>query len=1100
MHRSLLVPAVAVALGLLSLTSVADDKPSSEAQQAIRRFRMPRGLEASVWAAEPLLANPVSFAFDEKGRCYVAETYRLHRGVTDNRGHMNWLDDDLASRTVADRVAMYRKHAGNRFASEYEAAEDRVKLVWDDTGAGKADRAIVFADGFRNAADGLGAGVLARQGNVYYTCIPDLWLLQDSKGEGKADVKQSLATGFGVHVAFVGHDMHGLRMGPDGKLYFSIGDRGLNVMTKEGRTLFNPDSGAVLRCEPDGSNLEIVATGLRNPQELAFDAHGNLFTVDNNSDSGDRARLVYVVEGGDSGWRTGYQYGSDMGDRGPFNAEKIWHLPPAEQPAYTVPPLAHITSGPSGLCFNYGATALPERYKDHFFVCDFHGSPTGSSVYSFAVKPKGAAFEIADGHEFLGGLLPTDCDFGPDGGFYVSDWIDGWGLTGKGRIYRFADPTAAKRPVIAEVKTLLAEGFDRRTNDELAMLLGHPDQRVRQEAQFALAGRGSDGAAVLKKTVTEAKSPLARLHAVWGLGQIGRKDARAVTDTLRALLKDADDEVRAQAAYVLGSVKGTAATDLLSLLKDSHPRVRFQALTALSKTNNIHHDVGGGDAVWRGVVDLLQENGDRDAYVRHAAVLVMAGFNGQELVNCARHESPAVRLAAVLALRQRKSPVVWPFLDDSDPKIASEAARVLHDVVLDPRGMAGTPLAERLNTPNRPDSFLWRALNANFRLGGEKEAVAVARFAARADVPEKLRVEALKMLGAWANPGRRDRVTGLTQDLGPRDGGVAIEALKGSLGGIFSGPNAVRGEAARVAGALGIKEVGPLLFDMASDAKRPAAVRVEMLRALEALKDARLARVTELALTDGEPRIRAEGRRILAKSQPTEAIVALARALEEGTLLEKQSALAVLGDLRRDDAAALLGKALDRLLANDYPPEQALDLLEAAAKQPALKERVAKYEASRAGNDPLSPYREAMQGGDAESGRRVFFAKAEVSCLRCHKVQGQGGDVGPDLTGIGGKQRRDYLLESIVDPNKQIAQGFETVVLTLTNGKVVSGIVKREDAHEVRLMTAEGQLLSVSKAKIDERARGKSAMPEDTIKHLSKRELRDLMEFLAGLK
>ena len=106
----------------------------------------------------------------------------------------------------------------------------------------------------------------------------------------------------------------------------------------------------------------------------------------------------------------------------------------------------------------------------------------------------------------------------------------------------------------------------------------------------------------------------------------------------------------------------------------------------------------------------------------------------------------------------------------------------------------------------------------------------------------------------------------------------------------------------------------------------------------------------------------------------------------------------------------------------------------------------------------------------------------------------------PTSAGIGGKQKREYLLESIVDPNKQIAQGFETVVLTLTNGNVVSGILKGEDAKEVKLMTAEGQLLTVPKAKIDERARGKSAMPEDVVKHLSKRDLRDLVEFLANLK
>ena len=132
----------------------------------------------------------------------------------------------------------------------------------------------------------------------------------------------------------------------------------------------------------------------------------------------------------------------------------MWHLPNAEQPAFVVPQFAHITAGPSGLCYNYGATALPPRYADHFFVCDFHGSAAGSGVYAFAVKPKGATFEVADGHRFIWSVLATDCDFGPDGAFYLSDWVEGWGLTGKGRIYRFADAEAAKSPALAEVKQL----------------------------------------------------------------------------------------------------------------------------------------------------------------------------------------------------------------------------------------------------------------------------------------------------------------------------------------------------------------------------------------------------------------------------------------------------------------------------------------------------------------------------------------------------------------------------------------------------------------------------------------------------------------------
>jgi quinoprotein glucose dehydrogenase len=340
---------------------------SGEAQQALKRIRVPAPLKADVWAAEPLLANPVAFCFDGKGRAYVAETYRLHAGVTDNRGHRYWLDDDLASRTVADRLAMYKKHLGKKLAS-YGVEHDRVRMLEDTDGKGRANKATVFADGFKDAAAGIGSGVVARGGSVWYACIPDLWLLRDTDGDGKADVKKSLHYGYGVHVSFIGHDSHGLRFGPDGKLYFSIGDRGLHVET-EGRTVSCPDSGAVLRCNPDGSELELVATGLRNPQELAFDQYGNLFTGDNNADGGDQARCVYVVEGGDSGWHIGYQYLRSPRALGPWNAEKLWHLRHEGQAAYLVPPLAHIASGPSGLTYNPGVTLLPERYKDHFFLC-----------------------------------------------------------------------------------------------------------------------------------------------------------------------------------------------------------------------------------------------------------------------------------------------------------------------------------------------------------------------------------------------------------------------------------------------------------------------------------------------------------------------------------------------------------------------------------------------------------------------------------------------------------------------------------------------------------------------------------------------------------
>jgi quinoprotein glucose dehydrogenase len=120
--------------------------------------------------------------------------------------------------------------------------------------------------------------------------------------------------------------------------------------------------------------------------------------------------------------------------------------------------------------------------------------------------------------------------------------------------------------------------------------------------------------------------------------------------------------------------------------------------------------------------------------------------------------------------------------------------------------------------------------------------------------------------------------------------------------------------------------------------------------------------------------------------------------------------------------------------------------------------------------------------------------------LRCHKINGTGGEVGPDLTGIGKKQKRDYLLESLVDPNKQIAKGYETTVITLNNGLVKSGILKSEDAKEVRLMNADGQIITIAKSQIDDRSRGPSAMPSDLVQKLSRSEIRDLVEYLAGLQ
>jgi len=632
---------------------------SDEPQQALTKIKLPAGLAAETYAAEPLLANPVCFYFDDQFRCYVAETFRLHAGVTDNRQHMDWLDADRAARTVEDRVAMYQKFLGDAFIS-YETEHDRVRLITDTDDDGLADHSSIFADGFRDAADGIGAGLLARGKDVYFACIPSLWHLRDEDGDGVADQRRALHTGYGVHVAFLGHDLHGLIMGPDGRLYFSIGDRGLHVET-EGRLLDYPDTGAVLRCWPDGTGLEVFATGLRNPQELAFDELGNLFTADNNSDSGDKARWVHVLEGSDSGWRMYYQYVTTPVLRGPWNAEKLWYPAPENTAAYVLPPTANLGDGPSGLAY-CPSDACGEAFRGRFFLADFRGVSFISHIKSLRLEPKGASYVPADVQLFLRNVLPTDVDFGPDGAFYFSDWTEGWNQTGKGRIVRIVDSATRGSDALRRTQTLLREGFDQRPAEELITLLGDGDQRIRQRAQFALAARGADSAAALQQLALKSTDRLPRLHALWALGQIACQ-APDVLAPLSPLLADPDEEIRSQSARVLGeAAHAPSFAGTVKLLADPNLRVRLLAATGLA-----HHR--RAEAVGP-LLDLLRENNDQDPYLRHAAVMALVASAGPaELLAHADDASAAVRMGLLLALRRHQSPELARFLQATEPAL-----------------------------------------------------------------------------------------------------------------------------------------------------------------------------------------------------------------------------------------------------------------------------------------------------------------------------------------------------------------------------------------------------------------------------------------------
>jgi quinoprotein glucose dehydrogenase len=1068
---------------------------SEEGENAIASFKIPAGWRCELVAAEPDVANPVVFTITNDGRIFVCESFRQNDGITDNRGHdREWLLADLAAQSVADRIAYHKKLLPDQGAS-FVLKDDRIRLLRDQDGDGTMDSSVVFADGFNNLEDGTGAGILVRGNEAFFTCIPKLWRLTDADGDGLADKREALYDGFGVRVAFRGHDMHGLVMGPDGRIYFSIGDRGYNVETEKGK-FFDPASGAVFRCEADGSNLELFATGLRNPQELAFDDFGNLFTGDNNSDSGDRARWVNVVRGGDSGWRMYYQY---ISDRGPFNREKIWYPFHEQTPAYTIPPIANFADGPSGLTY-YPGTGLSDAFKNTFFLVDFRGQASNSGVRTLQVKPKGAFFELGDNSETIWNILGTDADFGPDGALYVTDWVNGWNGEGKGRIYRFFDPEQRDAEIVKSTKELLAKGFASETIATLTMLLKHPDRRVRLECQYELAKRNAveDLANI---AVDNSLEVIHRLHGVWGLGQIARQKgetefARNAVLGLVSAMGTEEPLIIASACTALAeATPADLGSHIVPLVKHADPRVQAAAAQAVGLLHL--------STALNSVCQMLATNADADPILRHAGIMALAGQTDMTAVaQLTDHPSASVRVAAVVALRKRSDDRIADFLGDTDTRVVLEAARAIHDVSTLTKNM--DKLAALLPTLPNDDNLLHRALNANYRAGTKEGCQRIAAFAADSRRSNTLRLEAVNMLGGWETPDPLDRVIGDYRPLEPRDKKIAMNALRERLVAIVGGTDALRVRAMEVASEMGIQEVLPMLTKVLKDKNAPGSDRASALRGLARLaKDAAKETIVQSS-TDASPMVRVAALELLVPLDPNLAITAIRRASKSEIVFERQAAWDAIKELKTEQANEFLASGVEQYLTGNMPKDVWLNIVEAAKGrihgdlENKLREHQSRLTALEA-SDPVAAYQDTVEGGDAMRGRDLFFNRSQLSCVRCHKVATRGGEVGPALTEIAVKKDKNYLLEAIVAPNAKIAENFETVILATDDDQVITGVLRKEDTENIQVILADGTVVNVPVEGVVARRKGVSSMPADLMKYLSRRELRDLVAYLAIL-
>ncbi|MBW3630639.1 MAG: HEAT repeat domain-containing protein [Gemmatimonadetes bacterium] len=616
---------------------------------------------------------------------------------------------------------------------------------------------------------------------------------------------------------------------------------------------------------------------------------------------------------------------------------------------------------------------------------------------------------------------------------------------------------------------------------------------MRQKAQFELADRGSVDPFLA--VVRQRENQLARVHAIWGIGQLARKDARHLRSIV-PLLSDADPEIRAQAAKLLGDLRYAAAARALTpLLMDAEARPRFFAAEALGR-------IGHEPAV-QPIVAMLRANNDADVMLRQAGATALARIGeSAPLVALSSDQSRAVRSAAVVALRHLRDPGVATFLRDADEYIVAEAARAIND---DESIEAALPqLAATLeDTRFRGEPLIRRAINANLRVGTAEAAGRVAAFAVRPGANDTLRAEALATLGVWPKPSVLDRVDGFPRGQVVRDSAIARAALAAIVEPLFSSGSAtVQVALADAVGRLRLREAAPTLFAKVSSGE--PQVRIAALRALAAMGDNRSEQAVRTALADADPTVRTAALALMSSLALPEATQSemLASLIERGTVGEQQAALAELGRQQGATGREVLTRLVDRLERGSIAPEIQLDVIEAAraANSEPLNARLRGFDQARANAAATVAYAEALRGGEARAGQRVVNQHPGAQCTRCHTLGGGvGGNVGPALNGIGARLTREQLLESLVAPSARIAPGFGTVTVTLRNGQTVAGALTEEDDASVTVQAAGATPRRIAKSDVANRVNGISAMPPMG-GILNRREIRDVVEYLSSLR
>ncbi len=991
----------------------------------------PEGFKVEVVADAPVVVNPVGMTFAPDGTLFVLEW------TVDPVTKGQWFEFKETFR--------YRDGSTRQVATMRKFVPDYVKSLRYNPATRTYDRASVLI------AEELPSSILFHDGWLYTTGRGTVRRYKQSRPGGPWDVREVIAQGF---CGFHHHQVSGLTIGNDGKLYITSGDDDNYVEGSDGSRATVLRTGAVIRCDPDGSHVEEFSLGYRNPyRDLAYDDKFNFFHADNDNEDGSKftgCRLVHVAEGVDYGWRLKQGARCCRPDfaRGAIAGELPGKLPPM---------LKTGRGSPAGLLI-YNDTRLPERYRGLLYYPDVFRK----LVRAYKVAPKGATFEVTHEFEFLKTddplFRPCQMVTGPDGAMYVCDWRTDSGGAGRlsgdgvhGRIYRVKWVGTEDEPAIP------LRGLDSWANllklpdAKLAEKLDAPDLTDRVAARNELVRRGPKARdAVLRLFVSGALRPDGRLVA---LGVLQAHWTPAVEDLFRLLLNDISPDVRRLAADGLGQhgrpKDGRNHEALAALLGDDSHAVRRAAALALARL--------GTAATADALVSAYRFDDGRDpfltdGYLRAVEKLGKPGIAALLAMANSGQQADLDKVAAAFAtFRTRPAAEALPALLANPHLTADRRAELVRsyaNYLLDPP-LSMDPMTGYLTAH-----------------GGEP-AVAVAGL------------EVLAATGGFDDQKTIAWAVGLLDAPDPETRLAALQAV----------------EEARLTAAA------PKLTRMLAESKRPVAERTAVLKALRAAGGADVVPPLVALLDRPEPAaLKVEALRALAAVAPAKARPIAAKLLDQPDPNLLAEAVVVLGATK--DGAKLVG---ERYVAKRLPRDLFPRVSEAVKRFSADPEVEKLYGEVMKGGlflslDPARAEeirRLVAAKGDPKRGKALFLNTKLLACATCHRMEGVGGNVGPDLTRLWDTHTTEKILEAIVEPSKEIKEGYQSYKATTIDGQVFEGLKVSDTAREVVIREASGRDVRIAKDDLDSIAASKvSLMPDNAVSQLTFDQFIDLLAFL----